>query len=822
MHADSMPISNAMPRYPEAEIVFVMNWKRRARICSVIQFLSINVRFRTIPRNGLGRIVKMQSWGAKPSYASNSQADFCAPNTTETAVPSRLIGSMTVRELLLVSTFSLFPAMGIAQGTHLWTQPRFDDLEKGRPQQVAIFNDGRLAVGPELKEALTTPSTYVWSLAAGANGTAFLGTGTPATLLRASADGHLTPLFETKDLSVQVVRASKDGWVYAATLPSGKVYRFRADALDKKTDENAELVFDPSMTEEKPKYIWDMAFDAQGKLYLATGAPAAIYRIDTAQPKAKPELFFKSDEQHIRTMAFDAQGNLIAGAEGSGLVYRIDKKGSGFVLFDAPKREITALAIDKDGTVYVANVGDKTRNPLPPLPVQGVAMATVTILQPGSIQNFSSSGILADGTDVYMLKADAAPKKLWSSREDIVYCLRPTADGLLALTGNRGRIYRITPDGEFSDLGHLDASQGVAMADDANGYLIGTANTGKLYRMSSKPAPEGTYISDTLDGQVFSRWGRAEVDLGSQQSTYQLFTRTGNVDNPNRGWSDWKPVENGQITSPAARFLQWKAVLHTGATLGTIGINYLPVNAPPMVDEVVVVPGARVNTQAAAAIAQPSTITISLQQTERNTISFPVDPSNQPLTAAKDKAAITARWSTHDDNGDDLSYDLYYRGDKEQTWELLKKQITDRFYSFDAAQLPDGGYRLKVVASDSPSHTPGEELQAEKVSDRFVVDTTPPVLSELSARLENGKIHATLTAADATSPIAHAEYSIDAGPWQYLEPVGKLSDNLQEHYDFSASLPQKQQNEAPRSEHLLTVRVYDRHENMSAAKAAVK
>ena len=36
------------------------------------------------------------------------------------------------------------------------------------------------------------------------------------------------------------------------------------------------------------------------------------------------------------------------------------------------------------------------------------------------------------------------------------------------------------------------------------------------------------------------------------------------------------------------------------------------------------------------------------------------------------------------------------------------------------------------------------------------------------------KIHATFEARDATSPIAHAEYSVDAGPWQYLEPVGRV------------------------------------------------
>jgi hypothetical protein len=729
---------------------------------------------------------------------------------------------MTVRKLLLISILSLLPCIGIAQGTHLWTQSRFDDLEKGRPQQVEISSDGHLLPGPELKEVLTTPSTYVWSVAAGTNGTSFLGTGAPATLLRVQADGKCTTLFETKDLSVQVVRTSKDGWVYAATLPSGKVYRFRSDAPDKKTDETAQLVFDPAKTDDKPKYIWDMTFDTEGRLYLATGAPAAVYRVNPTQADSKPELFFKSDEPHIRSIAFDPQGNLIAGSEGSGLIYRIDKKGTGFILFDAPKREITTITVDKDGTIYAANTGDKARNPLPPLPVQGIAVGTVTILQPGSIQNFSSSGIIADGSDIYVLKPEGAPRKLWSNHDDIVYGLKPSRNGLLAVTGNHGHIFRIDSNGEFSDIGHLDASQGVAFAEDANGYLIGTANTGKLYHMSANPAAEGTYQSEILDAQVFSRWGRVEEEPGTPSGSYQLYTRSGNVDNANRGWSDWKLVENNQITAPAARFLQWKAVLHMGASVGALGINFLPVNVAPTVDEVVVVPGARVNAQAAMAISQPTTVTINLQQTERNSISFPVDSSNQPLTATKDKSAITARWAAHDENGDDLSFDLYYRGDQEQNWQLLKKQVTERFYSFDAAQLPDGGYRLKIVASDQLSHSPGEELSGEKISDRFVVDTTPPALGELTARLENGKVHATLAATDATSPIAHAEYSIDAGPWLYLEPVGKISDNQQEHYDFSVPLPQNQPKGSQTTEHLLTVRVYDRHENMAAAKATVK
>jgi len=74
------------------------------------------------------------------------------------------------------------------------------------------------------------------------------------------------------------------------------------------------------------------------------------------------------------------------------------------------------------------------------------------------------------------------------------------------------------------------------------------------------------------------------------------------------------------------------------------------------------------------------------------------------------------KWVAHDDNDDQLTYSLYYRGDGETRWLLLKDGLTDKFYSFDASLLPDGGYTFKVVASDAPSHTPGEALTAEKES----------------------------------------------------------------------------------------------------------
>ena len=179
------------------------------------------------------------------------------------------------------------------------------------------------------------------------------------------------------------------------------------------------------------------------------------------------------------------------------------------------------------------------------------------------------------------------------------------------------------------------------------------------------------------------------------------------------------------------------------------------------------------------------------------------------------------KWTAHDENDDQLVYSVYYRGDGETRWLLLKDNLTDKAYSFDASLLPDGGYTVKVVASDAPSHSPGEALTASKESRRFEVDTTPPRIENLAASFESGQIHVTFRAVDGFSPIKRAEYSVDAGEWKYVEPVGHLSDAKTESYDFKVT-PEAGKDGAVSSEHLLVVRVYDHYENMGAAKTLIR
>ena len=79
----------------------------------------------------------------------------------------------------------------------------------------------------------------------------------------------------------------------------------------------------------------------------------------------------------------------------------------------------------------------------------------------------------------------------------------------------------------------------------------------------------------------------------------ELFARSGNVDNPDRNWSPWKPVDlqkDPVLNVPPARFVQWKAVLHAGnsaPSVDSVLLNYLPKNVAPDFDDVSVQVGVR-------------------------------------------------------------------------------------------------------------------------------------------------------------------------------------------------------------------------------------
>jgi len=443
------------------------------------------------------------------------------------------------------------------------------------------------------------------------------------------------------------------------------------------------------------------------------------------------------------------------------------------------------------------------------------------------------------GSEIYRIAPDGSPKKIWESHDELVYSLAFDQRGrLIAGSGNKGRIFVIGPD-NFIDLGKVSANQVTGLAPAPNGGIyIATSNLAKVFELGGTADADGTFESDVFDAKIFSRWGRAAV-LGS--GGFDLYARSGNVDNPDRNWSEWKKVDLSRelpMDVPPARFLQWRVVLHPGtppASIDSVLVNYLPKNVAPEVEDVYVQPGARF----VPTPRLPADNSINVGPPSNAT---PIRFDNPP-SAVRDKDYVSVRWTAHDDNDDDLVYSVYYRGDNETRWKLLKDDLTDKYYSFESALLPDGGYTILVVASDAPSHTPEEALSDSEESARFEVDTTPPQVVNVAAAVENDTIHITFHAIDGFSPIRRAEYSVDGGDWHVVEPIGQISDYRVENYDFSVPLPtgdstinvepkstdsvpaaaKKGKNVKPQSgeEHVVVIRVYDRFENMGAAKTVI-
>ncbi len=758
----------------------------------------------------------------------------------------------------------LLVAMCWAQGTRTWEQAKYDEFEKGTSRGIAISSDGRLAPAPAFNPLYTSPSTFLWSLAADVQGNAYAAAGSPARIYKLTPDGKASIIFAPQELQVQALVVDPSGTIYAATSPDGKVYKIvHGGPAPGKSPEGSHTTAEVAAAQEgakpgpegesprtsvavdssytasvffdpKTKYIWTLALDHQGQVYVGTGDRGEIFRVDR---NGNGVLFFKSDEAQIRALDFDHSGNLIAGTDGSGLIYRISPQGEAFVLYSAPKKEITALAVDDQGNIYASGAGEKRGATPSPAPVGSAASVAatpsgITLGPQGSpaaggaststftavpYPNVSNVG----GSEVYRIAPDGSPKTIWSSHEDLVYALAfDQAGQLLAGTGNRGKIYVIGAH-DYTDLATASANQVTAFARAPKGGLYAaTSNLGKIFLLGPGLVAEGTYESDVFDAKNFSQWGRVEV-RGS--GNFELFARSGNVDNPDRNWSSWKQVDLRKdlpVDAPSARFIQWKAVLHAGqsvAAIDSVTLNYLPRNVAPEVEDVTVVVGSRIP-----------------EGTHSEPEGSTANPYAAPIPMVHDKHSIAVKWKAQDENDDSLIYSVYYRGDGESRWKLLRDGIEDRFVNLDADLFPDGGYTIRVVASDAPSHSPEDTLTGESTSPRFEVDNTPPRIESLSTKVEGNKLHVTFRAVDSFSPISHGEYSLDAGDWQTVDPLGKISDYKIESYDFSVPIPTASANESGSKganadivggvsdEHTLVIRVYDRFENMGISKSVVK
>lgn len=319
-----------------------------------------------------------------------------------------------------------------AVDTRFWTFAAREDHDKATLKRLSLRSDGRITLAPAMRELQDAGVSYLWTVARGADGTLYTGGGNPGATtakLFAVKGGQSRVLAELAGLQIQSIALDGAGRVYAATAPDGKVYRVSADG-------KSEVFYDP-----KAKYIWTIAFDKAGNLYVATGDHGEIHKVT---PAGQGSVFFKTEEEHARAMVVDAAGNLIIGTEPSGLIVRVSPAGEGFVLHQAGRREVTALGIAPDGSIYAAAVGAKPASSTPaPPPAPAAAPMTTTsitvtasgggsgpVTTPRAAPPTLTPSSVSGGSELIRIAADGFPTRVWFDSTEIIYAITFDKAGL--------------------------------------------------------------------------------------------------------------------------------------------------------------------------------------------------------------------------------------------------------------------------------------------------------------------------------------------------------------------------------------------------------
>jgi sugar lactone lactonase YvrE len=729
-------------------------------------------------------------------------------------------GAMTVAVLLAGAALSAGPGF--------WQAATQADFLRGEVDQVSVDEHGRLTLGPELTRVHDAAAPFVWAAVTGADGAMFLGTGNDGKVIRVDRTGQASVFYDSTEMEVHALAAAPDGGLYAATSPDGRIYRLDAKG-------QATTFFDPD-----DKYIWSLAVDRDGTVYAGTGDKGTVYRI-SADGKGRP--FFATKSAHAVALAFDHQHQLLVGTGAPGRVFRVDPAGKGFLLLDTTYQEVHALRVDPKGVIYAAaqsgrpaggsdNQTDAAPSPpavTPSIPNVSTEITSITVVDAGSSSQAGASSGSQDRRNpsgaVFRVQPDGLWDEMWAPRDDAPYDIAIEADGaLLVATGTRGKLFRLSGDPVSAVLvTRVPAQQATMLLRHADRTYVTTANPGLLMSISATRATRGTYQSDVKDARLVSTWGvinwRAITPAGTR---VEVFTRSGNTRTPDDAWSEWSgPYANADgspITSPKARYLQWRAVLTGTATaspmLTSISSAYLPRNIRPQVASITVHPPGVVF-QKPFSSGETEIAGLDEEAQDRRAAANMAGNSAPALgRRIFQKGLQTVAWKADDDNNDELSYDVFYRREGDTTWRLLKEDLRDTLLVWDTSSVPNGTYVLKVAATDRRANPADTALTGELESSSFDIDNVAPTVQPGAIRRDGTRFMVAAEVRDADSAISRVEYSLDAQRWQTAFPRDGILDARHETFELRL--------EADAAGRTLVIRATDALGNVGTGQVVVR
>jgi hypothetical protein len=301
-----------------------------------------------------------------------------------------------------------------------------------------------------------------------------------------------------------------------------------------------------------------------------------------------------------------------------------------------------------------------------------------------------------------------------------------------------------------------------------------------------------------------------------------LQTRSGNTERPDLTWSDWsasyRDPAGAAISSPRARFIQWRAVLRAPATQNTggearlegVSLAYLPRNVAPEILSITTLP---------TGVALLSALQI---QVDPNLEASGIDPSligpvpQVPPRRAFQRGAVALQWQAEDRNDDTLEYAVYYRAQSESDFHLLKDKLRDNFYTVDGVALGDGRYIFRVIATDAPENSIGAALAGERLSEPVEIDNTAPTVRAAGEPMISGeRVRVSFIVEDERGRMRRADVSIDGGAWRTIFPDDRIADSPRETFTLDLPIPGA-------GEHTISLRAFDASGNVGSARVLVR
>ena len=692
------------------------------------------------------------------------------------------LGAAVGRLPALVSAVLVLCAVSQVWGVSpvLWRDDTQDSFAQAETEAVSVDWDGTVRLGPALEEVAETGAEYVWALAEGRKGKVYAAIGSPGKVVVLSG-GEPRPLFESEEVAAFSLAVGPKGTVFAGTSPGGFIFRILPDG---KAD---------TLCQTGDDHVWALVPDSSGGLFAATGGEAG--RLLKVSAKGVIHEMYRSTDPNVVSLIRGDDGSLYAGTDANGFVYRIDAEGHVRVLYDAREKEVHALALGGDGTLYAGAMSGPRQRP------SGKSGTTAQAVPGGSNGSERSA--------VYAIRPTGSTTQLWETKNALLLHLDVDEAGdLIVATGGDGAVHRVAVNGAVSLVSHLQDLGAWSFCRGRDGALwIGSSGDGRVHRLGGERARVGTVTSRTRDFSLVSTWGtvtwKASVPSGGAVSCQ---TRSGNSETPDDTWSAWsEPVtEPGDsIACPPARFLQYRLGLTSrgkgaGPALREIRLSGMQENVAPMIVSLDAspMPGGRGGKGSARS-------------------GGPGESSKGTAAPGRTNDVWKVMWSAADANGDDLIYDLYYRGREERNWKLLADDLTESSYNWQADSAPEGTMEVRVVASDRRSNPHASALSGERLSAPFDVDHTAPQVQVRATAGQRGTASVECEVNDLTSPLKAASYSVDAQDWQVVFPEDGIFDSPKERLRFGLT-------GLTPGEHSVVVRAVDALGNLGLGKVILE